>query len=91
MNNIIILDENDTIDIMETDFYREMNKNRAGNFLAGARLKKELTQKKLSEIVNVSVNKLSAFENGKKNIPKSIAIKLSKLLEIKEELLTNQS
>ena len=85
---VLSSENEDSFDITQTEFYSEMNENRIGNLLAGARLKKELTQKKLSKIMNISVNKISAFENGKKAIPPNIAIEFSKYLDIKETLLT---
>jgi len=53
-----------------------------GIFLAGARAKEGLTQKKLSEITGIPQRHISEMENGKRSIGKKNAMKLSKALNI---------
>ncbi|MDD2238241.1 MAG: helix-turn-helix transcriptional regulator [Kiritimatiellae bacterium] len=66
-----------SIPIEETDFYREMEQNRIGNLIAGARLKAELTQAQLAEKAGIRQNMVSDYENGKRNPSRAMLRKLS--------------
>ena len=44
----------DNLPIEDTDFWREMNRNRAGNLLAGARVKTEMTQRMLVACISAN-------------------------------------
>jgi len=47
--SILTVETDDNIPVEETDFWKEMQSNRVGNLLAGARLKAGLTQAQLAE------------------------------------------
>jgi DNA-binding XRE family transcriptional regulator len=69
--------QTDSSPIEQTTFYREMERNRIGNLLAGARLKAELTQAQLAEKAGVRQNMISDYENGKRNPSRAMLRKLS--------------
>jgi transcriptional regulator with XRE-family HTH domain len=73
--------------IEETAYYKEMNINRTGNLLAGARLKKELTQRKLSEMTGLPQSVISDYEKGRRKITRQAAIRLSSALKVPEAYL----
>ena len=77
----------DKINIEETDFYKEMELNRAGNLLEAARLKAELSQKQLAKAVGIRQTMVSEFENGRRKITKNMAGRFAKELKIKPERL----
>jgi ribosome-binding protein aMBF1 (putative translation factor) len=81
----IISDDADKINIEETDFYREMEVNRAGNLLEAARLKAELSQKQLADAVGIRQTMVSEFENGHRKITRSMAERFAKILKVKAE------
>ena len=74
----------DSMRIEDTAYYKEMNVNRSGNLLAGARLKKELTQKKLSELTGMPQSVISDYEKGRRKITRQAAVKLSSALMVPE-------
>jgi ribosome-binding protein aMBF1 (putative translation factor) len=55
---------------------------RAGAVLQGARLKEELTQVELAEMLNISQTDLSKMEHGKRTIGKKMAHRLAEALKI---------
>ena len=75
------------IPVEETEFWQEMEKNRIGNLLAGARLKAGLTQAQVAEQVGVRQNMISDYERGRRRFSPSMAKGLSKVLKVKEERL----
>jgi Helix-turn-helix. len=75
----------DKINIEETDFYKEMELNRAGNLLEAARLKAELSQKQLAEAMEIRQTMVSEFENGRRKITKNMAERFAKVLKVKAE------
>ena len=86
--NILSSDKSDSIPIEDTDFWKEMQSNRVGNLLAGARLKSGMTQKKLAEKLGVRQNMISDYETGKRRISQTMAKRLAKSLGIKVERLS---
>ena len=54
------------VSIESTDYWREMEKNRVGNLLAGARLKAGLTQAQLAHELGIRQNMVSDYENGRR-------------------------
>jgi transcriptional regulator with XRE-family HTH domain len=78
---------NKPIPIEETDFYKEMELNRAGNLLEAARIKADFSQKQLVEAVGIRQTMVSEFENGRRRITKSMAERFAKELNIKPERL----
>lgn len=79
--------EDEFISIESTEYWQEMEKNRVGNLLAGARLKAGMTQSKLAEILDIRQNMVSDYENGRRTYSDTMATRLSKVLMVKEEHL----
>ncbi len=75
------------IPIESTSFWKEMERNRIGNLLAGARLKAGLTQTELAKRLGVRQNMISDYENGRRTYSDEMAGRLSKVLKVKEERL----
>lgn len=71
--------------IEETDFYKEMELNRAGNLLEAARIKADLSQKQLAEAVGIRQTMVSEFENGRRNITRKMAGRFAQILKVKPE------
>ena len=90
--DILVDDPDDElVSIESTDYWNEMEKNRVGNLLAGARLKRGLTQAQLADKVGVRQNMISDYEKGKRTYSDSMAKRLSKSLKVKESHLKYKS
>ena len=61
--SILSSDKPDSIPIEETDFWKEMQSNRVGNLLAGARLKSGMTQKELAEKLKIDIHESGYFKS----------------------------
>lgn len=79
--------EDEFVSIESTEYWQEMEKNRIGNLLAGARLKAGLTQTQLAKKLSVRQNMVSDYEHGRRNFSDAMAKRLSKTLKVKEEHL----
>ena len=79
--------EDNFVSIETTDYWKEMEKNRVGNLLAGARLKAGLTQAQLAKKLGVRQNMISDYERGRRTYSDAMAKRLSKVLKVKEEHL----
>lgn len=77
----------ESVPVESTDYYREMEKNRIGNLLSGARLKAGLTQSQLAEQLGIRQNMVSDYERGRRTYSDAMAHRLSKVLMVKEEHL----
>ena len=86
--SILSSDKSDSIPIEDTDFWKEMQSNRVGNLLAGARLKAGMTQAELAKKLSIRQNMISDYERGKRRISPSMAKRLAKSLGIKVERLS---
>jgi ribosome-binding protein aMBF1 (putative translation factor) len=75
------------ISIESTDYWKEMEKNRIGNLLAGARLKAGLTQAQLAGELGIRQNMVSDYENGRRTYSDAMAKRFSTVLKVKEEHL----
>ena len=85
----ILTSENaDSIDIEETDFWKEMQSNRIGNLLSGARLKAKLSQAQLAEKLGIRQNMISDYERGKRRLSPSMAKRIAKTLQIKVDRIS---
>ena len=73
--------------IQSTGYWKEMEKNRVGNLLAGARLKAGLTQAQLAAEVGIRQNMVSDYERGRRTYSDAMAKRLSKTLKVKESHL----
>ena len=81
--------EDELIPIESTEYWKKMEKNRVGNLIAGARLKAGLTQVQLAEKLGIRQNMVSDYECGRRTCSNAMARRLSKTLEVNEELLKN--
>ena len=79
--------EDELVPIESTAYWREMEKNRIGNLLAGARLKAGLTQGQLAKKLGIRQNMVSDYERGHRTYSDAMAKRLSKTLKVKEEHL----
>jgi ribosome-binding protein aMBF1 (putative translation factor) len=80
--SILTSEKTDSVSIEETDFWKEMQSNRIGNLLAGARLKAGLTQAQVAKKLGVRQNMVSDYERGKRRLSPSMANRLAKELKI---------
>ena len=73
-------DEAKSVPVEETEWWKKMQENRVGNLLAGARLKKQLTQAELARLSGVPQSHISAMEKGRMKISLAAAEKLGAAL-----------
>ena len=86
--SILTPDQSDSLPIEDTDFWKEMQSNRVGNLLAGARLKAGMTQAQLARKLGIRQNMISDYERGKRRISSSMAKRISKALHINVDRLS---
>ena len=79
--------EDELVSIESTDYWKEMERNRVGNLLAGARLKAGLTQAQLAKKLGIRQNMISDYERGRRTYSDAMAKRLSKTLKVKEQHL----
>ena len=80
-------DAEESVPLEETEFWKEMEKNRVGNLIAGARLKARLTQTQLAKKLGIQQNMVSDYERGRRSLSSSMAKRFSVILHVKEEHL----
>jgi len=71
--------------IEDTNFYRGMELNRAGNLLEAARIKADMSQKQLADAMGIRQTMVSEFENGRRKVTPKMAERFSKVLKVKAE------
>jgi ribosome-binding protein aMBF1 (putative translation factor) len=76
--------EDELVSIESTEYWKEMEKNRVGNLLAGARLKAGLTQAQLANKLGIRQNMVSDFERGRRTYSDAMAKRISQTLQVKE-------
>ena len=86
--SILSSDISESIAVEETDFWKEMQSNRIGNLLSGARLKASLSQAQLAEKLGVRQNMISDYERGKRRLSLSMAKRIAKILHIKVDRIS---
>lgn len=86
--SILTSDHSDSIAVEDTDFWKEMQSNRIGKLLAGARLKANLSQSQLAEKLGIRQNMISDYERGKRRLSPSMAKRIAKILHIKVDRLS---
>ena len=86
--SILTSENSDSMDIEETDFWKEMQSNRIGNLLSGARLKAKLSQAQLAEKLGIRQNMISDYERGKRRLSPSMAKRIAKILHIKVDRIS---
>ncbi len=77
--------EDEFVPIASTEYWKEMEKNRVGNLLVGARLKAGLTQAQLAAKLDIQQNMVSDYERGRRTYSAAMAKRLSQALKVKEE------
>ena len=85
---ILTSENSESIAIEETDFWKEMQSNRIGNLLSGARLKANLSQAQLAEKLGIRQNMISDYERGKRRLSPSMAKRIAKILRIKVDRIS---
>jgi ribosome-binding protein aMBF1 (putative translation factor) len=86
--SILTSDNSESIAVEETDFWKEMQSNRIGNLLSGARLKAKLSQAQLAEKLGIRQNMISDYERGKRRLSPSMAKRIAKILHIKVDRIS---
>jgi ribosome-binding protein aMBF1 (putative translation factor) len=82
---VLAADEDEaSIPIEETEFWKEMEKNRVGNLLAGARLKAGLTQEQLADKLEIRQNMVSDYERGRRALSPEMAKRFSSVIQVQE-------
>jgi len=85
---VLAADKDETaIPVEETEFWKEMEKNRVGNLLAGARLKAGLTQEQLADKLEIRQNMVSDYERGRRAVSPGMARRFSSVLQVQEARL----
>jgi ribosome-binding protein aMBF1 (putative translation factor) len=85
---VLAADEDEAaIPVEETEYWREMEKNRVGNLLAGARLKAGLTQEQLADKLEIRQNMVSDYERGRRAVSLEMARRFSSVLQVQEARL----
>jgi ribosome-binding protein aMBF1 (putative translation factor) len=80
-------DGEDSIPVEETEFWKQMDRNRVGNLLAGARLKAGLTQGQLAKKLGIQQNMVSDYERGRRSLSPAMAARFSDVLHIRKSHL----
>jgi ribosome-binding protein aMBF1 (putative translation factor) len=75
------------VTIESTEYWKEMQKNRVGNLLTGARLKAGLTQAQLAEKLGIRQGMVSDYERGRRSYSNAMAKRLGEALNVSEEHL----
>jgi ribosome-binding protein aMBF1 (putative translation factor) len=86
--SILTSDDSESIAVEDTDFWKEMQSNRIGNLLAGARLKANLSQSELADKLGIRQNMISDYERGKRRLSPSMAKRIATILHIKVDRIS---
>ncbi len=86
--NILTSDNSESIAIEETDFWKEMQSNRVGNLLSGARLKANLSQAQLAEKLGIRQNMVSDYERGRRKLSPAMAKRIAEILHVKVDRIS---
>jgi len=86
--NILTLDDDESVAIEETDFWREMQSNRIGNLLSAARLKANLSQLQLADKLGIRQSMISDYERGKRRLTPDMAKRFAKTLNVNVERIS---
>ena len=80
-------DSEESIPSEDTEFWKDMEKNRIGNLLAGSRLKAGLTHAELAGKLNIRQNMVGDYERGRRSLSPTMVRRAGKVLKIKEGTL----
>ena len=86
--SILTSDNSESIAIEETDFWKEMQSNRVGNLLSGARLKANLSQAQLAEKLGIRQNMVSDYERGRRKLSPAMAKRIAEILHVKVDRIS---
>ena len=86
--SILTSDNSESIAIEESDFWKEMQSNRVGNLLSGARLKANLSQAQLAEKLGIRQNMVSDYERGRRRLSPAMAKRIAEILHIKVDRIS---
>ena len=86
--NILSSDQDESVAIEETDFWKEMQSNRIGNLLSAARLKADFSQAELAKKLGIRQNMISDYERGKRRLTPGMAKRIAQTLNIKVERIS---
>jgi ribosome-binding protein aMBF1 (putative translation factor) len=86
--SILTSENSERIAVEDTDFWKEMQSNRVGNLLSGARLKANLSQSQLAEKLSIRQNMISDYERGKRRLSPAMAKRIAKILHIKVDRIS---
>ena len=86
--SILTSDDSESIAVEDTDFWKEMQSNRIGNLLAGARLKARLSQAQLAEKLGIRQNMISDYERGKRRLSPAMAKRIANILHVKVDRIS---
>ncbi len=70
--------EDESVLINDTDWWKSSGKNRV---LAGARIRKGITQKRLAELTGIRQSVISEYESGKRKMTQKAAAKFAEVLD----------
>ncbi|OGJ84226.1 MAG: hypothetical protein A2268_10750 [Candidatus Raymondbacteria bacterium RifOxyA12_full_50_37] len=82
--------ESETVNIDDTEFWTEMQRNRVGNLLEAARLKAGFTQEQAAKTMGVKQNMISDYENGRRRLSQRMAQRFADALGVKVERFFNR-
>ncbi len=88
--SVLSEDGGDSVPVEETEFWKQMDRNRIGNLLAGARLKAGLTQGQLARKLGIRQNMVSDYERGRRSLSPAMAARFRAVLHIKESHLKSR-
>ena len=86
--SILTSNDSESIAVEDTDFWKEMQSNRIGNLLAGARLKANLSQAQLAEKLGIRQNMISDYERGKRRLSPAMAKRIANILHVKVDRIS---
>ncbi len=85
---ILSSDQDESVPVEETDFWKEMQSNRIGNLLSAARLKANFSQAQLAGKLGIRQNMISDYERGKRRLTPGMAKRIAETLKIKVERIS---
>jgi DNA-binding transcriptional regulator YiaG len=83
--------DDELVPIESTEYWKQMERNRIGNLLAGSRLKAGLTQAQLADRMGIRQNMVSDYERGRRTYSDAMAARFSKVLQVKAAYLRHGS
>jgi ribosome-binding protein aMBF1 (putative translation factor) len=85
---ILSSDQDESVAIEETDFWKEMQSNKVGNLLSAARLKADFSQSELAKKLGIRQNMISDYERGRRRLTPDMAKRIAQALKINVERIS---